>query len=66
MDRESKQLLKMAFKTYDLTARSAQKIVKLARTIADLEELENISATHVAEAIRYNRFFTAGNKYEKL
>jgi len=66
LDRESKQLLKMAFKTYDLTARSAQKIVKLARTIADLEELENISATHVAEAIRYNRFFTAGNKYEKL
>ncbi|MFA5636121.1 MAG: YifB family Mg chelatase-like AAA ATPase [Anaerovoracaceae bacterium] len=65
LDRESKQLLKMAFKTYNLTARSAQKIVKLSRTMADLEELENISATHVAEAISYNRFFTMGNSYEK-
>ncbi len=65
LDRESKQLLKMAFQSYNLTARSAQKIVKLARTMADLEGNENISATHVAEAISYNRFFTMGNRNEK-
>ncbi len=59
LDRESEQLLKMAFETYSLTARSGLKIIKLARTIADLEQEENISAVHVAEAISYNRFYAA-------
>lgn len=55
LNRESEQLLKMAYETYSLTARSGFKIIKLARTIADLGQEENISAAHVAEAISYNR-----------
>ncbi len=62
LDRESEQLLRMAFETYSLTARAGQKIIKLARTIADLEKEESISARHVAEAIGYNR---TSNQREK-
>ncbi|MGI6732783.1 MAG: YifB family Mg chelatase-like AAA ATPase [Anaerovoracaceae bacterium] len=64
LDRESEELLKMAFETYSLTARSGLKIIKLARTIADLGREEKISAAHVAEAISYNRFY-AVNSGEK-
>ena len=64
LDGESKQLLKMAFETYKLTARSGQKIIKLARTIADLGKNDKISSEHIAEAIGYNRYFAMGNTYE--
>lgn len=51
------KLLKSAFETYNLSARTAQKIIKLARTIADYEGKEEISEIHIAEAIAYNRSF---------
>lgn len=53
MDQETKDLLKMAYEKYNLSVRAHHKIIKLARTIADLEGKDKISVNHVAEALRY-------------
>ncbi|MGF9821692.1 ATP-dependent protease, partial [Brevibacillus agri] len=43
----------LACETLGLSARAYDRIVKVARTIADLEGAAKIEAAHVAEAIRY-------------
>lgn len=53
IDDEGAELMKMAFDTFRLTARSYDRILKVARTIADLEDCPNITADHLAEAVRY-------------
>ena len=53
IDNESKQLLEMVFNKLGLSARAYNKILKVARTIADLDGKEIISKKHVAEAIQY-------------
>ncbi len=53
LDLKSKMLLETAFKKLNLSARAHNRILKVARTIADLEGRENISYTDIAEAIRY-------------
>ncbi|MGD9569733.1 MAG: YifB family Mg chelatase-like AAA ATPase [Sedimentibacter sp.] len=53
INKESEQLLKDAFERLGLSARAYNKILKVARTIADLKECENIETKHVAEAIQY-------------
>lgn len=50
---EASKLLKMSFEKLGLSARAYDKILRIARTIADLEESENIEFAHVAEAIQY-------------
>jgi len=50
---ESKSLLEQAIDKLGLSARAYTRILKIARTIADLEGLENITAPHIAEAIQY-------------
>jgi magnesium chelatase family protein len=50
---EVKDILNRSAKTLDLSARSYHKIVKLARTIADLESAAEIAPTHILEAISY-------------
>lgn len=53
IDSESKKLLEKAFKKLNLSSRAYNRILKVARTIADLEERENISKEDIAEAIQY-------------
>jgi magnesium chelatase family protein len=53
LDVSAQSLLKTAMNQMHLSARAFHRILKLARTIADLEGLSNIKAQHVAEAIQY-------------
>lgn len=48
-----KELLNESAKKLDLSARSYHRIIKLARTIADLEGTESISENHILEALQY-------------
>lgn len=53
MDKEATSLLKDAFETMNLSARAYHRIIKLARTIADLDGKETINGIHIGEAIQY-------------
>jgi magnesium chelatase family protein len=53
VNKESEKLLKNAFEILGLSARAYNKILKVARTIADLENSENIETKHIAEAVQY-------------
>ncbi len=53
LDEQSKELLKKAIDTLGLSARAHDKILKVARTIADLGDCDNILSHHIAEAIGY-------------
>jgi len=46
-------LIKNAMEKLDLSARAYDRIIKLARTISDLDNSENIQVSHIAEAIHY-------------
>jgi magnesium chelatase family protein len=53
LDDVSLQLLKTAMERLNLSARAFDRILKVARTIADLEANDNVVASHIAEAIQY-------------
>lgn len=50
---EDEKILKMAYEKYNFSARSYNKILKLSRTIADLDGENNIKTSHILEALRY-------------
>ncbi len=60
LDKDSTSLLEIAFKRFNLTARAYNRILKVARTIADLDGKENIERKHLMEAIQYR---TLDKKY---
>ena len=53
LDEKGEKLMKNAFEKMGLTARSHDRILRVARTIADLDGAEKIEAFHLAEAIQY-------------
>lgn len=61
LSEESAGLMKNAFEAMGLTARSYDRILKVARTVADLEGSDTIEPQHIAEAIQY-RAVNLGNR----
>jgi len=55
LDAAGETLLKQAITRLDLSARAYHRVLKLARTVADLADQEQIGAAHLAEAIQYRR-----------
>jgi magnesium chelatase family protein len=53
VDNETRSVLKAAIQQLSLSARAYDRILKVARTIADLAGVEDIRAPHVVEAIQY-------------
>jgi magnesium chelatase family protein len=53
LDESSQELLKMAISSLNLSARAYDRILRVARTIADLEHSEPIHSHHIQEAIQY-------------
>ncbi len=50
---EARQILHHSFKSLGLSMRAHDRIIRVARTIADLDDSEKIEATHIAEAVQY-------------
>ncbi|MBD3376606.1 magnesium chelatase, partial [candidate division KSB1 bacterium] len=53
LDSASEELMRTAINSYGLSARAYDRILKVARTIADLDESSDIKSDHISEAIQY-------------
>jgi magnesium chelatase family protein len=60
LDKDSAKLLKTAMEQFHLSARAYDRIIKVARTIADLDNAKNIQNQHISEAIQYRTLDRAG------
>ena len=56
LDEKCETLLKTAIAKFNLSGRSYDRILKLARTIADIDGSENIESAHIAQALQYRNF----------
>ena len=61
LDEDCAELMKQAFDVMGLTARSYDRILKVARTVADLDDSERFEPQHIAEAVQY-RAVNLGNR----
>ena len=55
LDREGKALLRTSMRMFNWSARAYHRILRVARTVADLDQARTISAAHLAEAIQFRR-----------
>ena len=53
LEAEEQRLMEAAFSRYHMSARSFHRVLKLARTIADLAFSKNITTLHLSEALQY-------------
>ena len=60
LEKDSYDLLKKAMDKLNLSARAYDRILRVARTIADLDEKDNINSMHLAEAIQYRSLDRVG------
>lgn len=60
LDKASSSLLKLAMEKFHLSARAHDRIIKVARTIADLDGAKDIQNQHISEAIQYRTLDRAG------
>jgi magnesium chelatase family protein len=58
LDNDCKELLKLAMTKKGLSARAYDRIIKVSRTIADLEESAHIKPSHISEAVMYRSLDT--------
>ena len=56
LDAKCNALLKNAYDNLSLSARTCHKVIRLARTIADIEESDQIRMEHLSEALTYRSF----------
>lgn len=57
LDDETQKVLDKAYKKFNMSARGYMKVLKVARTIADIDGVENINKRHVMEALNYRNAF---------
>ena len=55
LDQASQKLLEKSVDKLGLSARAYHRILKIARTIADMDNKEHLELSHVAEAVQYRR-----------
>jgi magnesium chelatase family protein len=53
LDEAGERTLELAVRKMGLSARAHDRILKVARTVADLDHAERVSAKHLAEAVQY-------------
>lgn len=56
LDKQPQQMLTSALEKFGISARAYHRILKVARTIADLSDSPHIQCTHIAEAIQFRKY----------
>ena len=64
IDDASRRLLESAIDKLGLSARAFNRVLKIARTIADLEDERNIQVNHISEAIQYRSLLDRGSQFK--